>query len=113
MGMRVFSSCSCSCSSTIPPVRMPNPDPNNFSIHAHFSMGGYVALMVKYPDCTNFEGNKIIVYKDVDLETLLRSRKLDPHFCDEGHSSPIARFIPTETGWENAIEFIKSLAGNM
>ena len=68
-------------------------------------------MFVKYPDCNNYESNKILVFnhpgKPIDFKGLL---ELDPHFCDsKKHLSPFARFEPTEKGWGAACAFIISV----
>lgn len=64
---------------------------------------------INYVGCTNFEGNKICVYSGLS-ETELRSLTyLDPHFS-KSSISPIARFKPDATGWNNACKFARSLS---
>lgn len=83
--------------------KLPNPDPKNFVIEQHYECGNYVVLLVKYPDCTNYEGKKILLYQDVDLKNLKKQKSLDPHFSEnKKFHSPIARFQPTEEGWNLA-----------
>jgi hypothetical protein len=83
----------------------PNPNPRNFKILDSIAVGQYVVLDVQYPDCTNFEGRKVLVYWGISKELLQKQTTLDPHFCDEGHIAPIARFAPTKEGIEMAMEF--------
>lgn len=86
-----------------------NPDPDNFEILKFERVGQFTIMLVYYPDCTNFEGKKILVYKTLALGEPLRAHMLDPHFCDSlDHPSPIARFVPTDEGWHFAIHFCKS-----
>jgi len=86
--------------------KMPNPDPSNFIIKDSFSHKGYRILWVNYPDCTNYEGDKILVYPpSVDVSLLVAKNKLDPHFFNLG-DSPIARFEPTKKGWVMAQIFV-------
>lgn len=82
------------------PVPTGNPDPKNFTIKRIVSAGKYSALEVNYPNCTNYEGNKIlVVWGDENL--MRRLNRLDPHFSDsdESYWELIARFQPTEKGW--------------
>ena len=65
-----------------------------------------MALRVKYPNCTNAEGIKIMVLKTSVIE-LLKTKVLDPHFNDV--NKVIARFEPTDQGWIWAKAFILSL----
>lgn len=82
----------------------PNPSLSNWGLLdiAEFK-NGYV-LKVRYFDCTNYEGVKIMVYRGRYTPTCL----LDPHF-NPGMNSPIARFAPTTEGWNMAIKLAKSL----
>jgi len=81
-----------------------NPNPENWSwISKHIYDNGYV-LHVRYYGCTNFEGEKIMVYKG---KYVYRSW-LDPHFSKEP-DSPIARFAPTTEGLEWAKALAKAL----
>jgi anaerobic ribonucleoside-triphosphate reductase len=124
MGLRIgMHSSNSSCSSCQPsqtkyvdrivqvPVQVPNPDPNNFKVLDIYD-DGYIALLINYPDCTNYEGNKILVFDNtIKIKDIINLKSIDPHFCDGGHISPIARFEPTKRGWSMAIEFIKHLKG--
>lgn len=103
---------------TPPPA--PNPNPRNFEIlKAHtdveprWERGGWrwersrCVLVVRYPDCTNYEGIKVLVYDDVHLHDLLYADFLDPHFSEEEGFFPIARFRPTEEGVRHALSMLK------
>lgn len=73
-----------------------NPDPRNFTILNEEYINGYLILLVKYPNCTNFEGHKLLVYGGaVSSKAILHhtSGKLDPHFSTHW-GGPIARFRP-------------------
>lgn len=84
-----------------------NPNPKEFEILEVFTDDSYTVLKIKYPNCTNAEGIKILVYKATPVE-LLKRKEFDPHF---GHKdSPIARFEPTDQGWNMAIKLATSLA---
>ena len=100
MGVGPFSGRRCSSS----PYAVPNsnPNPNNFKILQESYSNGYLILWVEYPNCTNFEGKKILVYKNFDSsKTLLffNRGELDPHFSKSG-GSPIARFKPCNDSLE-------------
>jgi len=104
-----FSSCECSYAGDTKeaPSRLPNPNPNNFNITCARDIGRFIIAMVTYPDCTNFEGKKILVYENMSQAQLFQAARLDPHFCDNSSCiSPIARFEPTKRGWEMAITFV-------
>lgn len=104
------------CSSSPYSVPGSNPVPSNFKVvdWRHFrNRKGKVHLLVKvkYPDATNYEGVKIMVYEGFDQVHDLLERvnyKLDPHFS-ANRISPIARFAPTDEGWALAIKFAGSL----
>lgn len=85
------------------PVFAPNPNPINFKILLKHQFKNAHVLLVHYPDCTNFEGKKIMVCMGQFKET----DNLDPHFRKIG--GPIARFIPTQEGMALAIKLAKSL----
>lgn len=87
---------------------LPNPDPQNFIIKKTERIGSFTIVLINYPDCTNYEGNKVLVYHGCNIRDVIASKKLDPHFCDECTISPIARFEPTERGWNWAKDFITS-----
>ena len=103
--IKLFSICSCN-RSTISSAPSGNPNPKNFKILRSESVGVFTILLLEYPDCSNFEGKKICVYRYTKPEVFKNLKYLDPHFCDSGeHISPIARFVPTKTGWNAAISF--------
>lgn len=68
---------------------------------------------VKYLDATNYEGEKILVFKQIPMDTIRHLKRLDPHFCDDGHVSPFARFEPTSKGWEAAVKMCRMLSVEM
>lgn len=89
------------------------PNPAIYSIKKIEQVGKNVVLLVNFPNCTNFEGNKICVYKNVFVSDFANSYSLDPHFSDEivvsMMPSPFARFIPTAEGWEAAMKLAEIL----
>lgn len=88
----------------------PNPDPSNYRIIKHRQVNDNLVVTIQYPDCTNYEGRKILVYRDMTLQKLLSFGKIDPHFSNDSlFSSPFARFEPTVAGWEYAILLASSL----
>jgi hypothetical protein len=70
---------------------------------AQFSKG-YV-ILVRYWDCTNLEGRKILVAKGEYAHPAM----LDPHFS-ESWPELIARFRPDDDGWEAACRLAASLS---
>lgn len=86
----------------------PNPDPNNYEIINHLESNGWLLIKIKYLDCTNYEGMKILLFKDVTVMDLLKQKLIDPHFSEnEKYKSPFARFEPTEKGWFAATSLMK------
>lgn len=81
--------------------QLPNPNPKNFEILRTAEIKEFTIIEIKYPDCTNYEGRKILVYKAASKD-VINQKIIDPHFCDGNHLSPVARFEPTEFGWEAA-----------
>lgn len=83
-----------------------NPNPSDFEILKLERVKHFTIMLVKYPDCFNFEGKKILVFKTLVLGDIKKVSSLDPHFCDSAkHPSPVARFVPTDEGWEYAAVF--------
>lgn len=84
------------------------PNPARFRIDKYEQFDNCLLVLVVYPDCTNYEGKKVMVYKDMTITRLRGFKTLDPHFSNnEEYASPIARFEPTMEGWNNAQIFCK------
>ena len=118
MGASVFrrsSQCSCSKYSTDIVVEheksLPNPNPSNFEIIRLESYDGWLVVEILYPNCTNYEGRKLMVF-NCTKEDLYNMRTIDSHFCDNSHMSPFARFEPTERGWAAALNCIALMSGH-
>ena len=79
--------------------RLPNPDPSNYKILKIVERGDYLILKLKYHDCVNYEGDKVILLKDT-LINIVNCQAIDPHFQKGG--TIVARFIPTDEGWSMA-----------
>jgi hypothetical protein len=97
------------CASSPYAVQDSNPDPSNFRIIEERMVGKYLVLLVSYPNCKNFEGKKLMVYKHFkNSKELIKFNlgKLDPHFADR-KGSPIARFAPNE----KSLILIERMAG--
>ena len=88
-----------------------NPDPYNWKLIRSKQVSKYCVMDVLYPDCTNFEGRKILVLKNIThLESVKYQGNLDPHFTSANVKwKPIARFEPTKEGWKNAIIFCQAI----
>lgn len=79
-----------------------NPDPYLFEINKCKVIGSFTIALISYPDCKNYEGKKVLVFEGVSEQLLYRLDEIDPHFHEEG-LSPIARFAPTQRGWNYAV----------
>lgn len=113
--MGVFPKKNCVSS----PYAVPNsaPNPQRFKLIRERQFAGcaggddlMLVVEVLYPDATNFEGRKIMVYENVrSFADLLRrtGNRLDPHFSQVS-MAPIARFKPTERGWALACWFAEN-----
>lgn len=87
-----------------------NPNPGRFRIDRHEEIGDYLVLLVVYPDCRNYEGKKVMVFKDLKWAQINKFKTIDPHFSNNKEmTSPIARFEPTIIGWTHAKMFCKML----
>lgn len=87
-----------------------NPDPSNYKVVKAENVGTYLILKINYPDCTNYEGNKILVFENLTPIDLLNQKLIDPHFFEaKEYKSPIARFVPTDRGWSMAVRFAKMM----
>lgn len=76
-----------------------NPRPDNYEIEYSYEYGDFLILDVVYPNCTTFEGRKILVFKNVTLKDIQKQKLLDPHFSDnKKYHHPIARFEPSKEG---------------
>lgn len=88
-----------------------NPNPARFTIEKWESYANALVVLVHYPDASNFEGRKIMVYEGITHTEELRKRtrnRLDPHFA-AASVSPVARFVPTDKGWSWACAFANGL----
>lgn len=109
MGLSPFKNSSSSFDKPKKCKKQPNPDPKNYIIEEANLIGPYTVMKVKYPDCTNYEGRKILVFAAAFYD--IREQKvIDPHFSDnKDYISPIARFVPTKEGWEMACGLCRAL----
>ncbi len=99
-GPTIFSSGS----STTPAKTDNSSDKKNYRFIRTHERNGIVVLWINYPQFKNYEGNKILVYKDTTLVDILNQDYIDPHFLEErGRINPFARFRPTEEGWTIAV----------
>jgi hypothetical protein len=70
---------------------------DDFHIVELIQVGWSVVAIVRYPNCTNHGGLKVLVYRNTCAKVLRHAKCLDPHFLETG-LSPFARFEPTEDG---------------
>ena len=83
----------------------PNPNPKNFNILRLEQIGIFVCSEILYPDCTSFEGKKIIVFVNTTENEVRKMNEIDPHFAWDSHV--FARFHPN--AWNVAIDFCRSI----
>lgn len=77
-----------------------NPNPLNYKIVKYHQHQNNLMIWLVYPDCNNYEGNKILIFKNTDLQDLTKQKKIDPHFSDnKKYKSPFMRLEPTDEGW--------------
>lgn len=89
---------------------LPNPNPTRFKITAVRKIGTYLIALINYPDCKNYEGNKILIYQGLKIKELRAFKTIDPHFSNNiQYKSPIARFAPTKSGWRMAVRMCRML----
>ena len=87
------------------PLPKGNPNPYNYKVLRSIVVGKHIVVEVNYPDCTNFEGNKILLFESSKkFDKLRKQGSLDPHFIKNASATLVARFEPTERGWELAIK---------
>ena len=109
MGMSgIFGSSSCCLTPPSSLERYPNPNPARFEILRTRKAGSSLVVEVVYPDCTNYEGRKVMVFTNTTEKELLLVTHLDPHFSCWG-GGPVARFEPTSRGWALAVACAKIL----
>ena len=103
-------SCNCNCDPVVERKLVnANPDPKNYKITVSMQYDNAFVLFVNYPNCVNYEGNKIIVF-DGNLDDYFdhfKENGIDPHF-EKSKYSPIARFVPTSDGFKLACKFAES-----
>ena len=99
MGINLFKrSSDCRYQMNIPEPT--DPDPEVFDILDIQVGNKYVLVIVKYKNCTNFEGTKVLLIKDTTVDEIRNMKTLDPHFLES--NKIIARFRPDEDGMKLA-----------
>jgi hypothetical protein len=87
----------------------PNPDPKKYKIIQYVEAGKYLIVELLYEGCTNYEGRKLLLF-NCSIGQLKEQKFIDPHFDDsDKFISPIARFEPTEEGWDMALVLVSHL----
>lgn len=110
MGCGPFKVSSCSCiNSSVETIENTGMDFRKYKILRLQVIGLFVIVEAQYDDCTNYEGRKILVYKDLLPADIVCCESLDPHFCPNCMVSPIARFEPTDRGWYWATVFAEQI----
>jgi hypothetical protein len=107
MGCNIFKRSSDAAWAARATSQRPDPrDPNPavFMIKQIRQIRDFVVAMIHYPNCTNYGGDKILVWHGVTVADVRSRTLIDPHFID-GDETLVARFLPTVGGWEMAIEF--------
>jgi len=107
-----MSSSSSKCCESTPknPPKAPDPNPFNYKFSIVWKSKNYLIVFAIYPGCTTYECAELIVFKDVLLEDLISTTKLDPHFTGD-KISPIARFPYSEQGITDALGFAEMKTG--
>lgn len=83
----------------------PMPNPRLFRVLRAIEYGPHLLAEILYPNCTTFEGRKILLFANTTRMQLHAAEVLDPHFTDKapvGALVPVARFEPSERGWRLA-----------
>jgi hypothetical protein len=87
-----------------------NPNPENYKIIKSLKRENFLVVFINYPDCINYEGNKILIFENCGLNDLKNQNIIDPHFSNnKSFHSPIMRLEPTEKGWSRALNIIDFL----
>jgi hypothetical protein len=88
-----------------------NPNPRNYVVESQEQIGKFLILTLRYPDCVNYEGRKVLLYKNVSFAELEKQGSIDPHFSgNPEYLSPIARFEPTREGRLMAVALARMLS---
>lgn len=81
------------------------PHPEVFKVVELLEGSRFLYVVLNYPHCTNFEGNKVLIMKNTKAIDILHAKVIDPHFYEDNNI--VARFKPDEEGKQLA----KQLAG--
>jgi hypothetical protein len=87
-----------------------NPNPRRFAIKAATQIGRYVVAKIHYPDCTNYGGDKVCVFRDATAGQIESLSVIDPHFFEGDRPDvPVARFKPDDDGLRMAVTFCEMM----
>lgn len=86
-----------------------DPNPTNFIIKDYKEKNGNLVILVHYPNCINYEGKKILFFKNTTWNVVKILTELDPHFTEESTIKPFARFEPTFEGWLCAVSLLDNI----
>jgi hypothetical protein len=83
-----------------------DPNPSKFKILKVWYNANKkrVLAKIKYPNCTNFEGIKLVLFKNMTPKKLRESKLIDPHFF--ANNNVIARFRPDKDGLTFALHIL-------
>ena len=102
MGLSVFK--KSSLTRIYENTMLPNdPKPDNFKIVSLRQIGKCVLGIINYPNATNFEGDKVLVWGNTTVYDVRQLKVIDPHFLKD--TKIIARFRPTSEGYRLAKAF--------
>jgi hypothetical protein len=79
-------------------VKDMDPNTHKFIILDYIEKSGGILVKIQYPNCTNYEGIKILLFKDKTIKQIQAMDSIDPHFLIND-TSLLARFVPTDSGW--------------
>lgn len=91
------------------------PNPQNYKVLKVEQVGKNLVLMVQYSSCKkcSFDSRKVMVYKNVKLESVIFWTTIDPHFSEKPDGNrqvappPRARFPADDRGWQDALDYAK------
>lgn len=85
-----------------------DPNPSYFTIQKIWEnkKKKMVLAQIKYPNCTNFEGVKLILFSNTTRLNISATLKLDPHFLKT--NNVLARFRPNKEGLKLALSILNN-----
>jgi len=87
-----------------------NPDPSRYKIIEYYEHSNNLLIKARYPNCENYEGIKILLYRNLTIQDLMSQKLIDPHFSDRtDYKSPFIRLEPTEQGWRMGVLICKTI----